>query len=170
MAAAGLPYPYKFGNDIFAVLCPAGPLKLLLDLAAERNEEIPALIYTAGMADIDDGRGLTIGYRTQDNKVPSNRSFSWFGGSRSGYERLQAEESRIVEEERHPVGSSVSLPCEDEDTDDINALKLGLGDFIFYSVLIGKAAGTFNHYLHPYAEKATPAGTSYFYFVWMYYL
>lgn len=99
-------------------------MKLLLDLAAERNEEIPALIYTAGMADIDNGRGLTIGYRTQENKLPSNRSFSWFGASRSGYERLQAEESGITEEERHPVGSSVSPPCEEEDTEGLLTSKV----------------------------------------------
>ncbi|KAF2075112.1 hypothetical protein CYY_003589 [Polysphondylium violaceum] len=59
--------------DLFAVLCPRGPLKVLLELAQERNETIPALIY-------------------ETNK-----------GSDSN-------------------------------------LKLGLGDFIFYSVLIGRAA------------------------------
>jgi len=59
--------------DLFAVLCPRGPLKVLLEIAQERNETIPALIY-------------------ETNK-----------GSDSN-------------------------------------LKLGLGDFIFYSVLIGRAA------------------------------
>lgn len=33
--------------DLIAVLTPGGPLKLLLDLAMEREEEIPALIYEA---------------------------------------------------------------------------------------------------------------------------
>ncbi|CAI5504676.1 unnamed protein product [Closterium sp. Naga37s-1] len=33
--------------DLYAVLTPVGPLKLLLDIAMERDEDIPALIYEA---------------------------------------------------------------------------------------------------------------------------
>ncbi|EGC35776.1 hypothetical protein DICPUDRAFT_87693 [Dictyostelium purpureum] len=73
--------------DIFAVLCPGGPLKILIETAQKRGEEIPAMVYNASVY------------------VESNVDSQ----SESSQKRKQS-------------------------------IRLGLGDFVFYSVLIGKAA------------------------------
>eukprot|EP01117_Protostelium_nocturnum_P006011 TRINITY_DN2161_c0_g1_i1.p1 TRINITY_DN2161_c0_g1~~TRINITY_DN2161_c0_g1_i1.p1 ORF type:complete len:392 (-),score=96.88 TRINITY_DN2161_c0_g1_i1:22-1197(-) len=74
--------------DLAAVLCPKGPLKMLVDMAQERKEPIPALIYNASV-----------------------------------YMMMADKEVQIPEEPSRRKG-----------------VKLGLGDFVFYSVLIGRAA------------------------------
>jgi len=71
--------------DLFAVLCPRGPLKVLVETAQQRQEPIPALLYNASVY------------------------------------LMMADQ----EEEQQPKRKGV---------------KLGLGDFVFYSVLIGRAA------------------------------
>ncbi|KAL7987415.1 hypothetical protein Chor_006334 [Crotalus horridus] len=82
--------------DLIAVLCPKGPLRMLVETAQERNEPIfPALIYSSAMM-------WTIGMAKPDSA-----------------------QRRTSQEIGNPGG-----------------VKLGLGDFIFYSVLVGKAAAT----------------------------
>jgi len=76
--------------DIFAVLCPKGPLKILVELAQERQEPIPALLYN-GMVSL-----ATV-----------------------------ANKGDLLDEEDRKRGRSV---------------KLGLGDFVFYSVLLGRSS------------------------------
>jgi len=76
--------------DIFAVLCPRGPLKVLVETAQERQEPIPALLYSGTV---------------------------WFLGT---------------DEEEGAVDPLVKKPRK--------SVKLGLGDFVFYSVLVGRAA------------------------------
>jgi len=87
--------------DLFAVLCPRGPLRVLVETAQERDEPIPALIY--------------------------NASIIMMMGSKS------------EEEDDKGPGTAVNDAEEDEKPKS-RGVKLGLGDFVFYSVLVGRAA------------------------------
>jgi presenilin 1 len=158
--------------DLFAVLCPAGPLKLLISIAEERDEIIPALVYSAGMASFDEENDPVGGYRTKESN--SSKRINWsswlpFSSSSKGYTTIENEEEEEEEEVALREGvenSNLSVnemsnmsedhppqPCsrrisrrhteeEDDEDKELNAIKLGLGDFIFYSVLIGRAART----------------------------
>ncbi|CAO3655790.1 unnamed protein product [Mucor fragilis] len=147
--------------DLFAVLCPAGPLRLLITMAEERQENIPALVYSAGMASFDTQDDFIGGYRTQESNYASKHHKKWlpFTNANKGYRPLDNDEpddtptSSIAlstlgqsnDIERHNSNQATRNQDEedDEDEDDeMNAIKLGLGDFIFYSVLVGKAANT----------------------------
>uniref|UniRef100_A0A3B3YDX3 Presenilin n=1 Tax=Poecilia mexicana TaxID=48701 RepID=A0A3B3YDX3_9TELE len=100
--------------DLVAVLSPKGPLRMLVETAQERNEPIfPALIYSSAM----------IWTVMMANPADGQRS-------ETGQTSLVATP---------PVSG-----CHDDDYDGVCAggVKLGLGDFIFYSVLVGKAAAT----------------------------
>nr|KAF6388478.1 presenilin 1 [Myotis myotis] len=85
--------------DLVAVLCPKGPLRMLVETAQERNETLfPALIYSSTMVWLVN---MAKGDPEAQRKVSKNSNYN---------------EQRGV--------------------------KLGLGDFIFYSVLVGKASAT----------------------------
>ncbi|XP_008297105.1 presenilin-2 [Stegastes partitus] len=105
--------------DLVAVLSPKGPLRMLVETAQERNEPIfPALIYSSAMM--------------------------WTVGMASPADAQRSETDEEAEQSgggaEPPSRQSRSLP-EDELEED-RGVKLGLGDFIFYSVLVGKAAAT----------------------------
>lgn len=116
--------------DLFAVLVDVGPLKKLVELAEERDEDIPALVYQSRPS------------------APKNVS----------RERTETEYA-VGPEQDDPTGISRPRPEEDRDRAEggdteplvqveeadghvhsLSGIKLGLGDFIFYSVLVGRAA------------------------------
>ncbi|XP_072240115.1 presenilin-2 [Leuresthes tenuis] len=105
--------------DLVAVLSPKGPLRMLVETAQERNEPIfPALIYSSAMV-------WTVGMASPADTQRSETD-------------EEAEQNGLRAE---PHSRRQRAPSEDELEED-RGVKLGLGDFIFYSVLVGKAAAT----------------------------
>jgi presenilin 1 len=134
--------------DLAAVLLPVGPLRLLVELAMSRNEEIPALVYEARPVDPQPGdrvrvwRERTTGNRivATENSVDLNNVQPVQEGRLTVSEEITAPLIEVLpqtgnrqmnhaEEEEEGLGLGLS-----------GAIKLGLGDFIFYSVLVGRAA------------------------------
>ncbi|XP_026787608.1 presenilin-2 [Pangasianodon hypophthalmus] len=109
--------------DLVAVLCPKGPLRMLVETAQERNEPIfPALIYSSAMV-------WMVGMA---NPSPATTADE---------EALHNEDGVLEREGAEPESQSRSHSVA-EDLEEDRGVKLGLGDFIFYSVLVGKAAAT----------------------------
>ncbi|XP_074597995.1 presenilin-1-like [Brevipalpus obovatus] len=135
--------------DLVAVLCPKGPLRMLVETAQSRNESIfPSLIYSSAMV-----------YMADEFKSSTQSDPIRVGSSEHDMEidNREAEQSRRrprLNETRNPAAQGSSEPPQvifsrdrphpemmmEDDDDDEKGVKLGLGDFIFYSVLVGKAS------------------------------
>nr|AOD27423.1 presenilin 1 [Penaeus vannamei] len=168
--------------DLVAVLCPKGPLRILVETAQERNEPIfPALIYssnfmysTLGMANPDDDSRSQGREMAQEGTSNSGSAASGAEGTQrprdNPQRRRNAENGHVVADDagftddwrgqldkrtrqrREQVNnfaqqnpSNVDYPQAHPrdltaEEDDERGVKLGLGDFIFYSVLVGKAS------------------------------
>ena len=134
--------------DVVAVLAPGGPLRVLVELAQERDEDIPALVYSA--RPVTRSRGARMGGGVLESVMASAAPVEQGGGMDSASygsvddgDGVAGERERLIGNgsgegssmERNAEGlsepSAFALP---------DAIKLGLGDFIFYSVLCGRAA------------------------------
>ncbi|KAB2609459.1 presenilin-like protein [Pyrus ussuriensis x Pyrus communis] len=155
--------------DLAAVLLPVGPLRLLVELAISRDEEIPALVNEARPVTPHDSQGA-VGERrvwrdrrnensSIGNENPnSNSNLGEFGNVDNDSSLVRAEEGRIPDRDQElsapllehvanvqprrqeDVVASESLLLEGIGLGSSGSIKLGLGDFIFYSVLVGRAA------------------------------
>ena len=162
--------------DLVAVLAPGGPLKILVELARSRDDDLPALIYEARPTiSRSDGGGQRS--RTLDvlvSGVSDNSSVELQNMSRNvenipneevidtEYGRQRTDDeisdqgevtplmvpnmSEIAEVDEERANLVEMLARERRDGGDVNevtvtqGIKLGLGDFVFYSVLVGRAA------------------------------
>ncbi|KAJ6384067.1 hypothetical protein OIU78_027384 [Salix suchowensis] len=162
--------------DLVAVLAPGGPLKILVELAQSRDEELPALVYEArpsvAQNGIVQGRSLDLlvggAFRLSDTNFGNmegvqrrderDRSLSvGFLNDRCSSSSSSSEYSTVVgnhdseivvDEERSPLVDAQETRNGREQMRDglensevsSRGIKLGLGDFVFYSVLVGRAA------------------------------
>lgn len=150
--------------DIVAVLAPGGPLRVLVELAQERDEDIPALVYEAAPAARGARRGgggvleSVMASRAGPPRAAGAAAAAAGGSGTPDYGAADAdaetkplirggERDRGADRDGDGDGAETSRVERDaDDADDADAfalpdaIKLGLGDFIFYSVLVGRAA------------------------------
>ncbi|KAE9465774.1 hypothetical protein C3L33_02323, partial [Rhododendron williamsianum] len=188
--------------DLVAVLAPGGPLKILVELASSREDELPALVYEARPTVSRNGNrggsslGLLVGGVSESSSVElqvvssenervedTEHSVIRIGEGGMGREgetsrlvndvgvrRSSSSESSeysvdvsvdrnrqygheqseiVVDEERSPLVEMLGSGNDREGREECGSetsgmttrgIKLGLGDFVFYSVLVGRAA------------------------------
>jgi presenilin 1 len=142
--------------DLVAVLSPRGPLRILVETAQERNEQIfPALIYSStilytymgtNLPDPPRAQATTVNETNNDESAGFNQD--WSSTSRQRVQQRQVE-VQANDQSRPTQYRTVTRPSTElteqqrhlqEIEEEERGIKLGLGDFIFYSVLVGKAS------------------------------
>jgi len=125
--------------DLFAVLAPFGPLRILVETAQERNEQIfPSLIYSAGVIYTLVGMADTPNNTTRA-RAGSDAGFTqqWVNGDDPRRTApVNPEQQNNIQRSQDPQ----IQPQQAFEADEDRGIKLGLGDFIFYSILVGKAS------------------------------
>uniref|UniRef100_A0A8D8QNJ5 Presenilin n=1 Tax=Cacopsylla melanoneura TaxID=428564 RepID=A0A8D8QNJ5_9HEMI len=143
--------------DLVAVLAPNGPLRILVETAQQRNEQIfPALIYSSTVI----YQVVSMALPHEEDNPPASSTTSP-GDPESGFtrewqtqstERVRSRNHTIHQEVQNPSQSSRrrtvsnTVPQQESEAphryfgEEDRGVKLGLGDFIFYSVLVGKVS------------------------------
>ncbi|CAH0728487.1 unnamed protein product, partial [Brenthis ino] len=126
--------------DLIAVLSPKGPLRILVETAQERNESIfPALIYSSTVTYCLAAVG--VGEGSGEDREGGGAGEGGFDAAWQARAGGGAAPRRLRVDGTAPAQyvTRVERPAPTTD-DDEKGVKLGLGDFIFYSVLVGKAS------------------------------
>lgn len=152
--------------DLVAVLCPCGPLRILVETAQERNEPIfPALIYSSTMmweaisiihattvaSTVRDQHPVEIHYEEESQQAedaePAVDEVWRRPNVRALNSRGSDQESTQVRSRGSGSTTNQTLDGQPQprvrvepNTEEERGVKLGLGDFIFFSVLVGKAS------------------------------
>ncbi|KAI9596038.1 Presenilin-domain-containing protein [Syncephalis fuscata] len=162
--------------DLIAVLCPFGPLKMLIESTKNQSKPVPALLYAVNavwlMAFNERDYVSETDYQSTHTAVPNYAIASpHLPSAMDSHVEHIAMESRVdmawskepamssaqgmSNHTPHPLCQSTSgsvrnssrpgrnEPMENEEIDEEveeAGIKLGLGDFVFYSVLIARAA------------------------------
>lgn len=100
--------------DLVAVLAPCGPLKKFVELADERDER---------------------------NSGPLN-ALVYSSSKRSAKKEKREKAGKDEEMKLNPKEEEKKKEGENEEEEEASGIKLGLGDFVFYSILMGKVAET----------------------------
>ncbi|XP_019769236.2 presenilin homolog isoform X1 [Dendroctonus ponderosae] len=125
--------------DLIAVLTPKGPLRILVETAQERNEQIfPALIYSSTYMYAYTAMATPENERTsRSNSTDHGFTQEWVDGHANAINQRQLEVHEAPSGQvRTQIHDQQPIHHEEEE----RGVKLGLGDFIFYSVLVGKAS------------------------------
>ncbi|RIA82302.1 Presenilin-domain-containing protein [Glomus cerebriforme] len=149
--------------DLIAVLCPFGPLRILVESSRNEEREIPALLYSVNAVWLMASPGLSNQFTSSSfnslrQSLSSASSFQATSGEEIPlsenirYNRGEGGEGEVDENlSQIPRRQSSSLSrqqpqsqlANDDSIDDEeverSGLKLGLGDFVFYSVLVAQA-------------------------------
>jgi len=133
--------------DLCAVLTPCGPLKALVNLMQEYQEPMPGLLYEAELP----ATPQVVRHKTTTTEGIELNPVQLEGSQRKQLQRQGSQEN--METGRQQTPSSYPSPQphpqhelqarvvdEEYDEDEDRSIKLGLGDFVFYSVLVSKAA------------------------------
>jgi presenilin 1 len=159
--------------DLFAVLSPCGPLKALVEMSQSRNEPIPGLVYEAdapesrsppptesqsSSARVEDA----VADPSHDHDLhsdigPRQRCRGGDTGMVGGIEMQEVADvspdgADAVSTNDHADAAAVDYAHdekeEEEEEERDGGVKLGLGDFVFYSVLVARCAFQ-KHYRFP---------------------
>jgi uncharacterized membrane protein YdbT with pleckstrin-like domain len=125
--------------DACVVLCPHGLLNVLIKKSEERGDPIPALIYSAAVYFVgvsDDGEEVQSLSLLEPNAEESKKEKRKHKGKKK--HRKQKGDRQTPED-----GDGKKAEGEEEDEeeeDEERGVKLGLGDFCFYGILVTRAA------------------------------